>query len=502
MKEIYTRAKLVIAWLGEPTDVDEEEFLVSLSPSYDGSNYPQNESMYRGRHTFLSNGYWSRMWIIQEYLLPDKLILMCGPHIVDPSELYFTKKRREHMDETTQAAGELLDIRHERETGPMDGNLSSTLFFFRRSKCKEPYDMVYALLGLAPEVSTGPYPIIPNYRKRPVEVMIDVIRNQYASRDEVTTWNPVSLAVLRTALQVSILELTEYFLRRSLRDCLDSNLYALVDGMRLLAPLRCIGTVVEVSTMSEDVLHANDRKHLDHFLGLWASRNDVDDEYGVHTPLSLVSPDMIRRHITNLIESTGASYNGPPIHSVDDEGPAEALSRSISNASDRCNLIQDTAVNCNAYKQLVGTGGVRGLVQHNTMINNGDQIVVHTVLPHAQYALVLRQAHKHEWVLVGHAFIWSDERVDTPIMDNTFTNGSGSNVFDIKVCCHDSNEGLQTLVLFSGLKIIDQEQMNMILARECKEPRGSRHNCKAEKVLCDRIWLDKPLGDMPLFGWG
>lgn len=193
MGQIYARARNVIAWLGRH-DRDAE----------DAIGYIKRRNLSRGPRSFKTwkserrwaldalgaNPYWSRLWVVQEFVLAPRITIMCNSSYVQWSQLdlYRGAYYRTPLD------GSILshiffcrDTVHNRRRSMLD-----TLISFCQNECEDPRDKVYALLGLLPpEVLVD---MRPNYSVDVEDVFKDavrcVIRSEVKKTDLVTLQGP------------------------------------------------------------------------------------------------------------------------------------------------------------------------------------------------------------------------------------------------------------------------------------------------------------------------
>jgi len=108
---------------------------------------------------FLSRPYWSRLWIVQEFVLARDLLLVCGPIAINISALWRLLHICDKLivnDENLktmipEAVQNLLYTRDDREQGitfEPDLQIRAVLRDFSMRGCAEPRDRVYGLLAL------------------------------------------------------------------------------------------------------------------------------------------------------------------------------------------------------------------------------------------------------------------------------------------------------------------------------------------------------------------
>lgn len=127
MRDIYMVAEKVLTWLGP------------LPAGLDGTNKAQ---LYAH---IAKQPYWTRVWIIQEFVLGRRVILQCGHMRVD-WEL-FDKELKESviLIENFQMI-DLFDLK--RNVHGRSLNIANAMSFALRSVATDPRDRVYGMLGL------------------------------------------------------------------------------------------------------------------------------------------------------------------------------------------------------------------------------------------------------------------------------------------------------------------------------------------------------------------
>ena len=195
MSNIYTQATMVIAWLGTAADDSdwclEEVAGIGRQGNISLDNINHERSQYTnalglrlrdGVRAILRRPLFSRVWCVQEMVLPPKVVLMCGAKTVDWDKLqavadlftfdFYTDYSRletlrpiksdtfgkypgffEHAFETP---GQDTRTEQERNTTRKLGNL---LHCFIGRQCTIKHDYIYALIGIAsdfdPMVGSG-----------------------------------------------------------------------------------------------------------------------------------------------------------------------------------------------------------------------------------------------------------------------------------------------------------------------------------------------------------
>lgn len=188
MARIFSEAKCVIAWLG-PGTLD--SFLgirtiatgkTSQHSTDDGirdvqMSHSDQEDIFREAYKaeedaqgavieLLNRSYWGRMWVVQEFLLPKNLMILCAHNGVwwERMEQNFLSKSQMQLEVFWTRGPFVSD---HRETGwwnlcearrrwqasigrelPLPHTLDQLLQQFHRGKCRDIRDRVYALLSL------------------------------------------------------------------------------------------------------------------------------------------------------------------------------------------------------------------------------------------------------------------------------------------------------------------------------------------------------------------
>lgn len=187
MSQIFGYASEVLVWLGIEADNSRlaMEVLQNVCESYYWSDALKAISR------LLNREYWTRMWIIQEIGLANKVTLQCGGQSVDlgslepiQSKLYIDSKTVKDAIRIDQSHA----MRHFRQWSnqkPYENarlwlskaghgsSLQGLLETFRDYKCSDPRDKVFALLGLANDCRNGE--LLPDYSKSILDVYVDVI---------------------------------------------------------------------------------------------------------------------------------------------------------------------------------------------------------------------------------------------------------------------------------------------------------------------------------------
>jgi hypothetical protein len=154
MRDIYSSADSVAAWLGPNMD---DALLAIITDKwevlFDGTNgtrRPHPDTL-----PFAHAAYWSRIWIIQEFLLAGKVLFFSESHVL-PFEDYKQRIRRVlWFNALDQSSNRATTIFNERDSNRLTGRplspslLAELIIAFSAADCADPRDKIYALLGLA-----------------------------------------------------------------------------------------------------------------------------------------------------------------------------------------------------------------------------------------------------------------------------------------------------------------------------------------------------------------
>ncbi|QDS68431.1 hypothetical protein FKW77_010798 [Venturia effusa] len=152
MGEIFAGAAFVMAWLGPPSDDSDLAFdsILSLRTTKDYV-YPFDTPEKQAVESLRDCKYWQRIWIIQEFVLAPDVVLACGTRHVLLRELKYYLEVIRVWGVKLNSHGTVLKQRELRERSRKSGkstDLIDLVIRFSDSKCAEPRDHVFGLLGL------------------------------------------------------------------------------------------------------------------------------------------------------------------------------------------------------------------------------------------------------------------------------------------------------------------------------------------------------------------
>lgn len=195
MPEIYRTAQSVVVWLG-PADLYSDMIL----------DFAEKEHVYRSSHhhhrrrnqsgpsdevvlreaveNFVRREYWSRTWIIQEFLLGRNLKIRCGGRQVSGfaaerlcSSVSWILESLEASGQTSSPIGRqhLFKQRLEKTLGPRKVSLLELIARNQYSLCSDPHDKIFALLGLVTDPTNPVDNILVDYRQPLEELLAEVL---------------------------------------------------------------------------------------------------------------------------------------------------------------------------------------------------------------------------------------------------------------------------------------------------------------------------------------
>ncbi|KAI0448661.1 hypothetical protein F5B21DRAFT_496803 [Xylaria acuta] len=163
MDEIYKNACYVSIWLGlDPRLEEYRDWIEGPVRTFDVDDFNWHEHAKK----LADHGYWSRYWVIQECLLGRNIQVHCGRNIahwehfreaisteanVDLYTFPQDSRTTATLDSRKHGALPLLLARPPGEDFLPHRPLDELIIHHRHSRCKDPRDRVFALLGLLPE---------------------------------------------------------------------------------------------------------------------------------------------------------------------------------------------------------------------------------------------------------------------------------------------------------------------------------------------------------------
>jgi hypothetical protein len=142
-------------------------------------------SAWEGFAGLMERTYWTRIWIVQEYLLAKNIMIHCGLDSIDGGDLEkvlvktleFKQERHDnfpaHINQSIERIKNSAGIRiTERRRDKIRRNLADLLETTKSSMCHDPHDRIYGILALADDLPQGRIPI--DYQRSIFKVKMDV----------------------------------------------------------------------------------------------------------------------------------------------------------------------------------------------------------------------------------------------------------------------------------------------------------------------------------------
>lgn len=167
MGDIYSQAAFVFVWLGNemsssrtiralPVNKNHDHDIQKLQPASRHADRDVLETVSEPSCTvevataLLENPYWTRLWIVQEFVLAKDLLLCAGSLVLKWKELRDMiidlgtryKLQNHHLNS-------LMNQRYHKEQGERQEGLSALVDKFYEHQCADPRDRVFGLLGLS-----------------------------------------------------------------------------------------------------------------------------------------------------------------------------------------------------------------------------------------------------------------------------------------------------------------------------------------------------------------
>ncbi|KAF5591266.1 heterokaryon incompatibility het-6 [Fusarium pseudoanthophilum] len=156
MRDIYSRATAVFAWLG-PGFPDSDlamEALQHNEPESLSNAEPAPTQTRLALNRLFNNPYFTRLWVVQEFILAKDLWILCGAQMCTWTQFRTTflwKSQTQLVRDLIQAkARDPAPFDRRRRSTPPLGFLEAISRFSFRA-CSEVRDKVYGLLGIIPQ---------------------------------------------------------------------------------------------------------------------------------------------------------------------------------------------------------------------------------------------------------------------------------------------------------------------------------------------------------------
>lgn len=534
MRDIYMGAASVTVWLGLPQESEELAFLLTRYP-----HLLKVAEMSTALVKLLNKTYWSRVWVVQEFVLAKTVNIWCGEFHTNAETLesiwhagtalkglpslstqifnstgWQLFKYRRDFRHSRKYKRELLGRRNSK-TMKATFRLRDLLQSFAASQSTEVYDKIYAFLGIA-SAGRGDN-IRPNYSKLPVELLVDVLRNQcHNNVKRGGEDNHKFLTFLRRTLGVTRMDLAKHVLQN--RSDMEPHIWVLAASEFMVASVSFVSTILDVGLFVDDAEAFQE--------GTWRttwtrssmhpkmlSNQDIADlsiqvkHPDTQTILSFADPhrpepanpgrsEILRQTvIANSTDLVIESIVQPlPI----DEPTASAttndtaigkrelrkiISRSMINSADlhlaeRPNLIRrDTGHHHERYTSFAGTNGIIGLAcidEASYEIAAGDRICVFSGLTDSNNAFIVRLDSSGKWLIAGFAIILLPAQASKAVAGGDVETAAVADM-ENTVCFHCH---LTDLLELHRCRILDDVQMNRMLEQTLRGDSDDEvHKC-------------------------
>jgi hypothetical protein len=550
MRDIYMSAESVIAWLGLVQSSEELAFLLTRYP-----NLLHVDEMSIALIKLLSKSYWNRVWVVQEFMLARTVEIWCGEFQADaasfeniwkdpsaavglgqlsqritstPGGRLF--KYRRDFNHKKKVKREVMGRRNSR-TVRTTLRLRDLLQDFASSQSSEVYDKIYGFLGIA---SNGRGDKIrPDYSKAPVELLVDVLRNQCHDNPRQGDKDDYQfLTFLMRALDVSRLELAQYIIQQ----CPDvqPHIYVLTATPCVVASVSFISTISDIGIFvdheeafqqstwrakwsrsnmhpvtfsTQDILDLGDHVTKPE-TELLLSFADPHVPHGNPGPSQKLRQAMVEESADLIIDGLVQSEVGKvPVASLGADDSGNKVLRDMflrSMTTDAADLYtaartrlarRNTDHRDERYTSFVGTNGITGLAcgggPGSYEIAAGDRICVFSGMTESNNAFVMR-LEGGRWLISGFAIILLPE-LRTPTVQRTGSGMTMTSIMtmttigtsaigrqgmlinDMTMCFHCH---LSDLLELQRCRLLNEIQMERLLEQTLRsEPEAKTHHC-------------------------
>jgi hypothetical protein len=533
MRDLYTGAESVIVWLGLATGTEDLAFMLARRP-----NLFRIEDFHVALTDVLNKPYWGRVWVVQEFVLAQRVDIWCGDLSVDAaiveniwkdgltstpvvsasrqiynSRGYLLFKYRREFKHTKHYKREVLGRRNSR-TLKATFRLRDLLQAFASSQSTVEHDRVYGFLGVASK-GRGEK-IQPDYSKSPVELLVDVLRNQCHSDQKGGDKDDFRfLAYLMQALNVSCEKLAQHVLQ--LCPDVQPHIYVLTATPCTTASIAFVSTITEVGEFmfqdeaflgktwtagwSRSSMHPKSFSTQDILdLGQLVTKKETEtllsfaDPYvpsgnpGTSQKLRQAMIEESTDHvISGLIKASAErqTYSMENTEAGDGSNSRvmrDILKRSMTNdavalyMAARSKLTRrDTDQALARYTSFVGTNGITGFAcgggPGSYEFRPGDRVCVFSGITDSNNAFIVRLSPSGKWLISGFAIILLPELHTPSVMNILGPPQAMLNETTLCFHCH-----LSDLLELQRCQLLSQAQMNHLLEQTLQA--GKTHCCK------------------------
>lgn len=201
MGQIYRRADMVIAWLGlgyeealnRMTEAVEDIVLEDHKGDISDKETPETAPravLVEYLETLSESDYWSRLWIVQEFVMNPSLELRSGRGALNIDDASQRLKDLMHSPSYLEAfnanlssqAWRVILIRETDMKGYARYESSTLIPFFRSLKCADVRDRVFGLIGLIEEELRA-YPITIDYAQSTSTLFFELVQRRQQQLD-------------------------------------------------------------------------------------------------------------------------------------------------------------------------------------------------------------------------------------------------------------------------------------------------------------------------------
>lgn len=175
MGQIYSRAKLVVVWLGK----EDEDSHIAMGfiggiLTWTDSSPGGNQRLFNALNAFFRRPYWNRLWIQQEIVLARKFVVLCGA-FSRTGEDVLRLTLLDYRYNGTPAISTLRRIKawYREERNRTLDNLLLKWNDIDQTNCSDPRDRVFGLLGIVEQSERGRLGLEADYGKNAEEIWCD-----------------------------------------------------------------------------------------------------------------------------------------------------------------------------------------------------------------------------------------------------------------------------------------------------------------------------------------
>jgi hypothetical protein len=165
MARIFNQAKEVVVWLGASNEAGFVRAVELMLEDSEDEEFDWSTLL----AVVFDRDYWSRLWLLQEFVLARKLLVLCGSTCYEEDVLKDIWRVSKRYEVYTSAV-HIIEVRHhvaERlAIGQTGISIRTIMPKIGVLKCLDPGDMIYGLLGIAEEAPD----IVVNYSLSAAEV--------------------------------------------------------------------------------------------------------------------------------------------------------------------------------------------------------------------------------------------------------------------------------------------------------------------------------------------